>query len=158
MVTTPLWRGTEPGLSSVPAPGLFGARVSAAATSLMNIAHPTELHLHEAEQRLDVTWSDGANTSYALAYLRGWCPCAHCQGHFVLEKRFVRRVDRRLTGVEPIGTYAFKPTWGDGHSSGIYAFEYLRRIATEPPGIGPSNESLLAGADPDATEPESPAP
>lgn len=109
--------------------------------------HPTELHLREAESELDVTWSDGSATIFSLAYLRGWCPCAVCQGHFAGTYTFHESPLSgpgavRLLDVEPVGNYALRPRWNDGHTTGIYAFEYLKRIASEPPGDGPRNDEL----------------
>ncbi|MCB9507220.1 MAG: DUF971 domain-containing protein [Myxococcales bacterium] len=108
------------------------------------ILTPSEIRLVSADAALDITWSDDTTTRFALAYLRGWCPCAHCQGHFVLEKRFITGVSTTLVDVEPVGSYAMRPRWSDGHDSGIYAFNYLRELAAGAPGEGPSNEELLA--------------
>lgn len=107
------------------------------------MAEPTEVHLHQAEKVLDITWDDGTTNRFALAYLRGWCPCAVCQGHFAAKMVFQTGVDTRLIDVEPVGGYAMRLHWGDGHKSGIYAFDYLRRIAQTPPDEGPTNEELL---------------
>lgn len=104
---------------------------------------PTQFHLEEAAKTLRIHWDDDREDLFALAYLRGWCPCAHCQGHFVMEKRFIEGVDTRLVDVQPVGSYAVRLVWGDGHQSGIFAYEYLREIAVEPPGDGPTNDSLV---------------
>jgi DUF971 family protein len=104
---------------------------------------PTEVHLQSAQRRLVITWSDGRTDTFSLRYLRGWCPCAHCQGHFVMEKRFVEGANAELSDVEPVGSYAMRLSWGDGHDSGLYSFEFLRSIALAPPGDGPTNDSLL---------------
>ncbi len=105
---------------------------------------PTEIHLREADSVLAIQWSDGSSNEFALAYLRGWCPCAHCQGHFVMEKRFITDVDLTLSDVQAVGSYAVRLVWGDGHQSGIFAFDYLLEIAKTAPGEGPSNAELLA--------------
>ena len=107
---------------------------------------PTEVHLRQAERRLEITWDDGVVTQFSLRFLRGWCPCAKCQGHFVNEMKFIEGVSTDLSDVQPVGGYALRPTWADGHQSGIYAFRYLRKIATEPPGEGPTNDDLLVDA------------
>jgi DUF971 family protein len=106
-------------------------------------AHPTQIHLREAEESLEFQWSDGTSSTFALRYLRGWCPCAHCQGHFAKEMRFHDVLGVKLLTVEPVGSYAVRPHWSDGHQSGLYSFEYLMRIAGEAPGEGPSNESFF---------------
>lgn len=105
---------------------------------------PDEVHLRSRERRLDVVWSDGSEDRYALAYLRGWCPCAVCQGHFVTEKTFVEGVSTELVDVQAVGAYAMRFVWADGHDSGMYSFDYLQELALRPPGEGPSNQDLLA--------------
>ena len=104
---------------------------------------PVEVALLADQRCIEISWDDGVTTPLALDYLRGWCPCAACQGHFNLEKRFITGVSTTLLNVEPVGTYGMKLTWADGHGSGIYAFDYLRAIAVAPPGDSPSNESFL---------------
>ena len=111
----------------------------------MMAAHPTQIHLRQAEESLEVQWSDGTTSTFALRYLRGWCPCAHCQGHFAKEMRFHDIPGVMLETIEPVGSYALCPRWSDGHQSGIYSFQYLQRIAGESPGEGPTNKSLLDG-------------
>ncbi len=106
-------------------------------------AHPVQIHLRQAERTLEILWSDDATTIYALEYLRGWCPCAHCQGHFSKEMRFHEVPGVELQNVDPVGSYAVRPRWSDGHDSGIYAFDYLRQIADEAPGQGPTNQSFI---------------
>lgn len=104
---------------------------------------PTEVHLRTDAKRLDIVWSDGREDRFALAYLRGWCPCAVCQGHFVTEKKFIAEASSQLMDVQPVGAYAMRLVWADGHDSGMYAFDYLREIIHAPPGDGPSNDALL---------------
>jgi DUF971 family protein len=106
-------------------------------------AHPVQIHLRQAERTLEIVWSDDATTIYALEYLRGWCPCAHCQGHFAKEMRFHEVPGVTLENVDPVGSYALKLRWSGGHDTGIYAFDYLRKIFDEAPGEGPSNQSFL---------------
>lgn len=105
---------------------------------------PTEVHLREREGVLDIRWDDDVETRFALRYLRGWCPCAVCQGHLHGVTTFVDRPALRLHGVEAVGAYAMRLLWADGHKTGIYAFSYLRRIAEEPPAEGPTNAEVLA--------------
>lgn len=92
---------------------------------------PTEVnHVRDAGV-VRITWNDGHVGEYDYAYLRGWCPCALCQGHGN-ERRFVRSVDPRLEAIEIVGSYALNLRWGDGHDTGIYAYAYLREICPCP--------------------------
>ena len=90
---------------------------------------PTEVHHVRDEHLVRITWADGHTGDYAYDYLRGWCPCALCQGHGN-ERRFVRSVDPRLRSIEQVGNYALNFTWADGHETGIYSYAYLRELCS----------------------------
>ncbi len=81
---------------------------------------------------LRVLWDDDAMRDYPFSYLRGWCPCAVCQGHGG-ERRFVEVEDPQLASIDMVGNYAVNPTWADGHETGIYTFDYLRSLGDEMP-------------------------
>ncbi len=84
---------------------------------------------------LAVQWNDGTESYFQLEMLRRACPCAACGG----EPDVLGNISRpdvtytdssfQLTGWELIGGYALQPRWGDGHSTGLYSFQYLRRLA-----------------------------
>jgi DUF971 family protein len=81
------------------------------------------------ERRLRLTWSDGHAGEYDYEYLRGWCPCAMCQGHGEVKIRYLptgRPVE--ASWIEPVGHYAISIGWSDGHSTGIYRFDFLREL------------------------------
>jgi DUF971 family protein len=83
----------------------------------------------------DVFWNDGHVSSYPSWYLRENCPCASC-----VEEMTGRRViaagsipsNLERIDVSPVGNYALSFTWSDGHSTGIYTFDFLRRICPCP--------------------------
>jgi DUF971 family protein len=94
----------------------------------------------------DIAWNDGHFSAYPSWYLRENCPCASCVEefsgrHLILEGSIPGNLER--VEVEPVGNYAIRFTWSDDHSTGIYTFDYLRRICpcaecrpeglTEPP-------------------------
>jgi len=83
----------------------------------------------------DVTWNDNHVSSYPSWYLRENCPCASCVEEFT-GKRIIssgsipstlERVD-----VSAVGKYALNFTWSDGHTTGIYTFDYLRQLCPCP--------------------------
>ncbi|MBI5513617.1 MAG: DUF971 domain-containing protein [Deltaproteobacteria bacterium] len=76
---------------------------------------------------LTVTWADGAETAIPNALLRGYCPCAGCQGHSG-DIRWIPGGNAALDTIEEVGSYALSFTFGDGHGSGIYTFRYLRSL------------------------------
>jgi DUF971 family protein len=89
----------------------------------------TEARRLPEENRLRLTWSDGHVALYDYDYLRGWCPCAGCQGHSFLKIRFqppARPVT--ATSIKPVGNYAISLAFSDGHGTGIYRYDFLREI------------------------------
>jgi DUF971 family protein len=86
---------------------------------------------------LALVWGDGAESYLPLGLLRRNCPCASCQGEPDALGRVVRPLvepgprGTELRGWEEVGGYALRLHWGDGHSSGIYSFSYLRGLSKE---------------------------
>jgi DUF971 family protein len=84
---------------------------------------------------LALAWNDETESYFALEFLRRACPCAACGGEpDVLGNVSRPRVNYteksfQLIGFDLVGGYALQPRWADGHSSGIYSFTYLRRLA-----------------------------
>lgn len=88
---------------------------------------------------LALSFSDGQEAFLELGMLRRACPCAVCQGEPDALGRVVRpRVEHgpgafELRKLETIGGYALQLYWADGHSTGIYSYSYLSRLAELPP-------------------------
>jgi len=94
---------------------------------------PIEVRRHGAAGELAVRWSDGHAAVYDYDYLRGFCPCAACQGHTASEIRFHPPASAlELLAIQPVGNYALSFRWSDGHATGIYRFEFLRQICPCP--------------------------
>ena len=74
-----------------------------------------------------ITWDDDHVGEYAQQYLRGYCPCALCQGHGA-QRRFIDVPGATLEEIRGVGNYAIELRWNDGHSTGIYTFDYLRSL------------------------------
>ena len=93
----------------------------------MASAVPTEINHLKTRGTVRITWDDGHVGEYPQEYLRGYCPCAMCQGHGG-QIRFVDSPGALLTGIHGVGNYAVELYWQDGHSTGIYSFDYLRSL------------------------------
>jgi DUF971 family protein len=84
-------------------------------------------------------WSDGAESYLRLERFRRACPCAVCGG----EPDVLGNISRpdvsytpssfELVGWQLVGGYALQPRWADGHSTGLYSFQYLRRLTADSP-------------------------
>jgi DUF971 family protein len=89
---------------------------------------------------LALVFNDGFEAYLSLPMLRRACPCAACQGEPDAMGRVIRpRVEHgagafELRSIQPVGGYALQPAWADGHASGIYSYDYLRKLAELPPG------------------------
>ena len=92
---------------------------------------PTRIHAPHGASFTEITWSDGKRHRYPNAFLRGWCPCAGCQGHGAA-LRFRSGHNSELRDLVPAGSYALRLVWGDGHDAGLYTYRYLRELAARP--------------------------
>ncbi len=80
---------------------------------------------------LEITWDSGTEQSFPTHILRGFCPCAGCQGHGAGLAKFIktqRESGLRIDNVTPVGNYGMCVIWGDGHDTGIYSFQTLLRF------------------------------
>ncbi|MFI5298285.1 MAG: gamma-butyrobetaine hydroxylase-like domain-containing protein [Polyangiales bacterium] len=75
----------------------------------------------------EIEWADGHVGKYPHDILRGYCPCAGCQGHGA-DIKFIAGGATDIKSIEPVGGYALSIEWGDGHATGIYSFKYLRAL------------------------------
>lgn len=92
-------------------------------------AWPTEIRLLKDRRTLVVSFDDGQAWSLPAEYLRVESPSAEVQGHNPSEKRTVPGKKRvRIDRVDPVGNYAVRLVFDDGHSSGIYTWGELERL------------------------------
>jgi DUF971 family protein len=77
---------------------------------------------------MELRWSDGRVSRLPHRLLRGYCPCAGCQGHSG-GVRFADAGEPELRDVGQVGNYAIELGWGDGHATGIYTYPFLRRLS-----------------------------
>jgi DUF971 family protein len=96
-------------------------------------------NIEQIGTELAIRWSDGTESYFDLQFLRRACPCAACGG----EPDVLGNISRpnvkyshdsfRLAGFNLVGGYALQPRWDDGHDTGIYSFQYLRRLSAAVP-------------------------
>ena len=87
---------------------------------------------------LAIKWDDGGESFIPLEKLRRSCPCAGCKGETDILGNVYKNSEKALTlkafelvRIVGVGGYAVQPVWADGHSTGIYSFDYLKRVAGE---------------------------
>jgi DUF971 family protein len=85
---------------------------------------------------LAIKWTDGGESFIPLETLRRACPCAGCKGEVDILGNLYKNPEKpfapnsfELVSISNVGGYAIQPVWADGHNSGIYSFDYLRRLA-----------------------------
>ncbi|MGH9558906.1 MAG: gamma-butyrobetaine hydroxylase-like domain-containing protein [Bryobacteraceae bacterium] len=88
---------------------------------------------------IKIDWKDNHHSEYPLVFLRDECPCATCTGAHGTEPQKsnysaptnpfqMYKPALKMLNVEAVGNYAIRIEWSDGHSTGIYSFDHLRRI------------------------------
>ena len=87
-------------------------------------------------EELAVKWDDQSESFIPLEKLRRHCPCAGCQGERDAFGQLHKGPPTVLTPksfelreLQRVGAYALQPVWADGHATGLYSFDYLRRVA-----------------------------
>jgi len=98
------------------------------------------LDIQHIGNELAIKWDDGVETFIPLEILRRHCPCAGCKGETDIMGNVYKNPTSELSPpafqlkqILPVGTYAIQPVWADGHATGIYSFDYLRRVASDEP-------------------------
>ncbi len=90
---------------------------------------PTEIKLHQASRVLEIAFADGRAFRFPYEFLRVHSPSAEVRGHGPGQE--VLQVGKRevaIKEVEPVGHYAIRPSFSDGHGTGIYSWEYLYEL------------------------------
>ena len=93
---------------------------------------PTELTVHQKSRLFDIAFDDGSAFSIPFELMRVYSPSAEVKGHGPGQE--VLQVGKRevgIRGVEPVGNYAVKPLFTDGHESGIYTWDFLYKLGSE---------------------------
>ena len=87
---------------------------------------PTEIKLHQASRVLEIAFADGRTFRLPYELLRVYSPSAEVRGHGPGQETLqTGKRDVTITNVESVGHYALRPTFSDGHDTGIYSWDYL---------------------------------
>ncbi len=92
-------------------------------------------HYEVLNNLLLMKWSDDSDNALSLEPLRDNCPCANCSGEtdvfgniYKGPPQILKKESYLLNGIQPVGYYAIRPFWKDGHSDGIYTYEFLKKL------------------------------
>ena len=90
---------------------------------------PTEITLHQKSKTLEIAFDDGARYSLPFEFLRVYSPSAEVRGHGAGQETLqVGKKEVNLLEVVPVGSYALKLVFDDGHDSGLYTWDYLHEL------------------------------
>ena len=93
---------------------------------------PTEITLHQQSRMLDVAFDDGKHFSLPCEYLRVYSPSAEVKGHGPGQEVLVTgKQNVGIKAIEPVGQYAVRLIYDDGHDTGLYSWKYLRELGEQ---------------------------
>lgn len=117
---------------------------------------PVELHLHQKTRQLDVHFDDGQHFTLPCEYLRVYSPSAEVRGHGSGPGKLqTGKRDVNIVSIEPVGNYAIKLFFDDGHNSGIYSWDWLYELGANQEKYWQNylNRLAQAGASREPTQP-----
>jgi DUF971 family protein len=95
---------------------------------------PTDIVLHQQSRVLEVAFDDGTRFQLPCEFLRVYSPSAEVRGHGPGQETLPLGKERvNIARIEPVGNYAVKLCFDDGHDTGLYSWEWLHHLGTEQP-------------------------
>lgn len=108
---------------------------------------PTEINLHQVSRQLDIAFDDGRTFTLPVEYLRVFSPSAEVRGHGPGQEVLqAGKSQVNITAIEPVGMYAVKLVFSDGHDTGIYSWDYLYDLGAKHDSNWKSYLARLAAA------------
>ena len=94
------------------------------------VPRPTEIKLHQKSRELELVFDDGREARLSCEFLRVHSPSAEVRGHGPGQEVLqVGKRDVAITAIEPVGSYAVKLVFSDGHDTGLYSWDFLHDLA-----------------------------
>ena len=108
---------------------------------------PTEITVHQQSRVLEIAFDDGARFRIPFELMRVYSPSAEVMGHGPGQETLqTGKRDVLITGLEPVGHYAVRPEFSDGHASGLFAWDYLYKLGSQQDALWRDYEARLAAA------------
>jgi DUF971 family protein len=89
---------------------------------------PKDIQVQNEKSQVVVLWADGHQSFIPMKRLRGYCPCAVCQGHDAGRLRYIDNKVAAIFDAQPVGRYAIHFKFSDAHDTGIYRWDMLRKL------------------------------
>ena len=108
---------------------------------------PTEITVHQQSRQLELAFDDGARFSIPFELMRVYSPSAEVMGHGPGQE--VLQTGKRgvlIEEIEPVGHYAVRPRFSDGHDSGLFTWDYLYKLGAERDAMWQAYEQRLSAA------------
>lgn len=101
------------------------------------VMKPLQIKIEDKKSLL-IKWDANSTSKIGLKYLRDECPCANCKGETILLKTYrppkptmLNPEMYKIQNIQPVGGYAIQISWKDDHNTGIYSWEYLKKLAKD---------------------------
>lgn len=92
---------------------------------------PIDIRLHQSSRLLELHFDNGTECMLSCEFLRVYSPSAEVRGHgHGQEVLQTGKEDVNIVGIEPVGNYAIKLVFSDGHDTGLYSWDYLYDLAS----------------------------
>ena len=116
--------------------------------------NPTELVLHQTSKQLEIAYDSGERFHIPFELMRVYSPSAEVQGHGPGQEVLqTGKCTVSVLDLEPVGNYAVKPTFTDGHDSGLFTWDYLHHLGHDQISLWAQYEARLAQAGVDRDTP-----
>ena len=95
---------------------------------------PVEIKLHQKSRVLEISFDDGKSYRLSCEYLRVYSPSAEVRGHGPGHEVLLEgKKEVEISAIEPVGHYAVKLVFSDGHDTGLYSWDYLYSLGEDQP-------------------------
>jgi DUF971 family protein len=120
---------------------------------------PTEIKLHQKSRILELAFDNGERFELTYEFLRVFTPSAEARGHGQGQETLqVGKRDVDIVSLEPVGNYALKPVFSDGHESGLYSWDILHTLCVHRDELWQAYLDKLAAGGGSRDKADSPAP
>ena len=101
-----------------------------------NSPRPSNIKLHQKSRLLEIAFDDNTECMLSCEFLRVYSPSAEVRGHGVGQEVLqTGKENVNILGIEPVGQYAVKLIFSDGHDTGLYSWDYLYNLARNYEGL-----------------------